>query len=184
MLKQEAVPVPEAVAHLRAEALVDGALHAALHRGTKGLPPFVQQLRLQAVLPLTDYRAVGGPRLDFDAPVGCQTVFPTSIKDRANTAGEAAHRQGDRRNCKHQATMLRAVPNALCPEVFGGKRAAPVCFDVSDPVGEIQTLAVQFQRSAQGMPHADDAVGALHSCEKSKRPHSVRPQSGKRTITQ
>ena len=37
MLKQEVFPVPEAVAHLRAEALVDGALHAALRRGAEGL---------------------------------------------------------------------------------------------------------------------------------------------------
>ena len=29
---------------------------------------------------------------------------------------------------------------------------------------------IQFQRAAQRMPHADDAVGALHPCEKSKRP--------------
>ena len=36
MLKQEAAPMPEAVAHLRAEALMNGALHAALHWGSKG----------------------------------------------------------------------------------------------------------------------------------------------------
>ena len=184
MLKQKVVPVPETVAHLRAETLVDGALHAALHRGPEGLPPFAQQLRLQAVLPLTDHRAGGGPRLDFDAPVGGQPVFPASIKKAADTAGEAAHRQRDRRNGKHQAAPLQPAPDALRPEVFGGKRAASVCFDVSDPVGEIQTLAVQFQRSTQRMPHADDAVGALHPREKSKWSHDVGPEDGKGAVVQ
>ena len=101
MLKQEMVPVPEAVAYLRAKTLVDGALHAALHRSAERLPPLVQQFDFQAVLPMTDYRAGGGPSLDLDAQVGGQPVFPDSIKNGANTAGEAAHRQGNRRNCKH-----------------------------------------------------------------------------------
>lgn len=42
MLKQEAVPVPETIAHLRTETLMDGALHAPLHRGPERLLPFVQ----------------------------------------------------------------------------------------------------------------------------------------------
>ena len=79
MLKQKAVPVPETVAHLCAETLVDSALHAALHWSPERLPPFAQQLRLQAVPPLTDHCAGGGPRLDFDAPVGRQAVFPTTV---------------------------------------------------------------------------------------------------------
>ena len=37
MLKQEMVPVQKEIAHLRAEALVDGALHAALYRSMEGL---------------------------------------------------------------------------------------------------------------------------------------------------
>ena len=184
MLKQEMVSVPEAVTNLCAETLVDGALHAALYWSPEGLPPLVQQFYLQAILSLTDHRASGGPRLDFDAPIGGQAVFPATVQNGADAASEAAHRQGDRRNCKHQTAALWAVPNTLCPKVSVGKGAAPVCFNVSNPVGEIQTLAVQFQRSTQGMPHADDAVGALHSCEKSKRPHNVRPQSGKRTVAQ
>ena len=73
MLKQEMVPVPEAVAHLRTEAFVDGALHAALHRSPEGLPPLVQQFNFQAILSLADYRTGGGPCLDSDASVGCQT---------------------------------------------------------------------------------------------------------------
>ena len=73
MLKQEMVPVPEAVAHLRTEALVDGALHATLYRSTEGLPPLVQQFNFQAILSLADYRTGGGPCLDSDASVGCQT---------------------------------------------------------------------------------------------------------------
>ena len=79
MLKQKAVPVPETVAHLCAETLVDSALHAALHRSPERLPPFAQQLRLQAVLPLADHRAGGGPRLDSDASIGGQTVFLASV---------------------------------------------------------------------------------------------------------
>ena len=79
MLKQEVVPVPEAIAHLCAEALVDGALHTALHQSSEGLPPLVQQFYFQALLPLTDHRAGGRPRLDFDAPVGCQAVFPATV---------------------------------------------------------------------------------------------------------
>lgn len=79
MLKREVVPVPEAVTNLRTEALVDSALHAALHRSLERLPPFVQQFCLQAIPPLTDHRASGGPRLDFDAPVGCQAVFPATV---------------------------------------------------------------------------------------------------------
>ena len=163
---------------------MDGALHAALHRSPEGLPPLVQQFYFQAVLPLADHRTGGRPLFNFGAPVGCQAVFPATVQNRADTASETAHRQGDRRNCKHQTAGLRLTPDALRPKVPAGKGATPVCFDVSDPVGEIQTLAVQFQRSTQGMPHADDAVGALHSCEKSKRPHDVRPQSGKRIIVQ
>ena len=176
--------MPEAIAHLRAEALVDGALHAALHRSPERLPPFVQQLRLQAVLPLTNHRTGGGPRLDSDAPVGCQTVFPASIKDRADAAGEAAHRQRNRRNGKHQTAPLRPVPKALDPEVLAGKRAAPVCLDIADSVGEIQALAVQLQRSLQRVPHADDAMRALHPGEEPERPHDVRLQGSKGTITQ
>ena len=65
MLKREVVPVPEAVTNLRTEALVDSALHAALHRSAERLPPLVQQFDFQAVLPLTDYRAGGGPSLDL-----------------------------------------------------------------------------------------------------------------------
>ena len=55
MLKQEIVSTPEAVAHLCAEALVDGALHAALHWGAEGLPPLVQQFNFQAVFPAGVY---------------------------------------------------------------------------------------------------------------------------------
>ena len=73
MLKQEMVPVPEAVAHLRAEALMNGALHAPLYRSTEGLPLLVQQFNFQAILSLADYRTGGGPCLDSDASVGCQT---------------------------------------------------------------------------------------------------------------
>lgn len=184
MLKQEIVPIPKAVSHFCAETLVDGALHAALHRGAKGLPPLVQQFDFQAILPLADYRTGGGSRLDSDSSVGGQTVFPASIKNGADTASKTAHRQGNRRNGEHQAALLRPVPNALCPEVLAWKRTAPVCLNVSDPVREIQTITVQFQHSTQGMSHADNAVSALHSCEKSKRPHDVRPQSGKRTVAQ
>ena len=71
MLKQEIVSTPEAVAHLCAEALVDGALHAALYRSTEGLPPLVQQFYFQAVLPLTDHRTGGRPLFNFGASVGC-----------------------------------------------------------------------------------------------------------------
>lgn len=184
MLKQEAVPVPEAVAYLCAETLVDGALHAALHWSPERLPPFVQQFHFQAVLPLTDHRAAGGPRLDFDAPVGCQTVFPASIKDRADTAGETSQRQGDRRDGKHQTARFRPIPKALGPEVCAGKGAAPVCFDIPGSAGEIQALAVQFKRSAQRMAHADDAMRALHPGEEPERPHDVRLQGSKGTITQ
>ena len=176
--------MPETVAHLRTEALVDGALHAALHRGAKGLPPFAQQLRLQTVPPLTDYRAGGGPRLDSDAPVGCQTVFPASIKDRTDTAGETAHRQRDRRNGEHQATLLRPIPKALRPEVLAGKGATPVHLDIADSVGETQALAVQLQCSLQGVPHADNAVGTLHPGEETERPHDVRPEDSKGAIVQ
>ena len=73
MLKREVVPVPEAVTNLRTEALVDGALHAALYRSTEGLPLLVQQFNFQAILSLADYRTGGGPCLDSDASVGCQT---------------------------------------------------------------------------------------------------------------
>ena len=73
MLKQEMVPVQKEIAHLRAEALVDGALHAALYRSTEGLPLLVQQFNFQAILSLADYRTGGGPCLDSDASVGCQT---------------------------------------------------------------------------------------------------------------
>ena len=184
MLKREVVPVPEAVTNLRTEALVDSALHAALYWSPEGLPPLVQQFNFQAVFPLTDHRTGGRPLVNFGAPVGRQAVFPAAVQNRADTASEAAHRQGNRRNCKHKTAPLWPVPNTLCPKISAGKGTAPVCFDVSDPVGEIQTIAVQFQRSAQGMPHADDAVGALHSCEKSKRPHDVRPQSSKGAVAQ
>ena len=73
MLKQEMVPVQKEIAHLRAEALVDGALHAALYRSMEGLPLLVQQFNFQAILSLADYRTGGGPCLDSDASVGCQT---------------------------------------------------------------------------------------------------------------
>ena len=79
MLKQEMVPVQKEIAHLRAEALVDGALHAALYRSMEGLPLLVQQFNFQAVFPLTDHCAGGRPRFDFDAPVGCQAVFPATV---------------------------------------------------------------------------------------------------------
>ena len=176
--------MPEAVARLRAEAFMNGALHAALHRSPEGLPPLIQQFDFQVVLPLTDHRTGGRPLVNFGAPVGGQAVFPAAVQYGADATGKAARRQGNRRNGEHQTAALRSGPNALCPEVFGGKRAAPVCFNVSNPVGEVQTLTVQFQRSTQGMTHTDDAVGALHSCEKSKRSHNVRPQSGKRTVAQ
>ena len=152
MLKQEAVPVPEAIAHLRAEALMDGALHAALYWSPEGLPPFAQQLRLQAVLPLTDHRAGGGPRLYFDAPVGGQTVFPATVQNGADTAGETAHRQRDRCDGKHQVAPLRSVPKALGPEVLAGKRAAPIHLDIAGSVREIQALAVQFQAPLRECP--------------------------------
>ena len=106
------------------------------------------------------------------------------VQNGADTAGEATHRQGDCRDGKHQAAPLRSVPKALGPEVLTGKRAASVCFDVSDPVGEIQTLAVQFQRSTQGMPHADDAVGTLHPCKKTKRSHDVGLEDSKGAVAQ
>ena len=184
MLKQEAVPVPEAVAHLRAEALVNGALHAALHRSLEGLPPFAQQLRPQAVLSLSDNRTGRGPRLDSDAPVGCQTVFSASAKNRADAAGEAVHRQRNRRDGKHQTARFRPIPKTLHPQVLAGKRAASIRLNIPGSTGEIQALAVQLQCSLQGVPHADDAVGALHSSEEPKRPHDVGPEDGKGAITQ
>ncbi len=111
-------------------------------------------------------------------------VFPATVQNRADTASEAAHRQWNRRDGEHQTAALRSGPNALRPEVLVGKGAAPVRLNVSDSIGEIQTLAVQFQRSSQRMPHADDAVGALHTREEPERPHDVRPQSGKWTVAQ
>ena len=176
--------MPEAVAYLRAETLVDGVLHTALHWDPERLPLFVQRFYLQAVLPLTDYRAGGGPRLDSDAPVGCWTVFPASIKDRADTAGETAHRQRDRRDGKHQTARFRPIPDALRPEVLAGKRAALVHLGIADSVREIQALAVQLQRSAQRMPYADDAVGALHPSEEPEQSHDVGPEDGKGAAAQ
>ena len=41
MLKQHIFFTPEAIAHLCAEAFMDGALHAALYWSTEVLPPFV-----------------------------------------------------------------------------------------------------------------------------------------------
>lgn len=184
MLKQQVFPMPEAIAYLRAEALVDGPRHAALCRGPEGLPPLVQKLCFQTVLPLADYRGRGGPSLDSGAPVGGQAVFPAAVKDGADTAGETSHGQGNRRNRKHQAAGLRAIPYALGPEVLAGKGSAPVRLDISGPVGKIQGLAVQLQRSAQTVSHADDAVGALHPREKPERPHDVGLESGKWAIAQ
>ena len=66
--------------------------------------------------PLTDGRAGGGPRLDTGPPVGGQAVFPALVQHGADTAGEAAHRQGNRRNGKHQTALLRPVPDALRPQ--------------------------------------------------------------------
>ena len=157
--------MPEAVAHLRTEAFMNGALHVTLHRGAERLPPFAQQLRLQAVLPLTDHRAGGGPSLDSDVPVGCQAVFPTAIQNGTDTAGETAHRQRNCRDGKHQATLIRPIPKALGQEVLAWKGVAPVRLDIADSVGEIQALAVQLQRSTQRMSHADDAMRALHPGE-------------------
>ena len=162
MLKQQVFPMPEAITHLRAEAFMNGPRHAALHRGPEGLPPFVQKLRFQAVLSLADHRSRGGPSLDSGAAISCQAVFPAAVKDGADTAGKASHGQGNCRGRKHQAAGLRAVPCALGPEVLTGKGTAPVRLDISNPVGKIQGFAVQLQRSAQRVPHADDAVGALH----------------------
>ena len=71
--------MPEAVLHLSGEALVDGALHAALHRSAERLPPLSQQLRLQAIPPLADHRAGGGARLNSGAPVGGQPVLPSAV---------------------------------------------------------------------------------------------------------
>ena len=81
--------MPEAVTHSGAKALVDGALHAALHRGADGAPPLIQQLYLQAVLPLADDCSGRGPFLDFGTPVSCQAVFPASVKNGTDAAGEA-----------------------------------------------------------------------------------------------
>ena len=117
MLKQESVPVPEAVAHFRAETLVDGALHAALHRSTEGLPMFAQQRYLQAVFSLANHCAGGGPRLDFDATIGCQTVLPTTMEDGTDASGEAAHRQGNRRDGKH---LLRSENSLRSYCLFSG----------------------------------------------------------------
>ena len=183
-LKQEIVPVPETVAHLRAKALVDGALHATLHRGTERLPPFAQQLRLQVVLPLTDHRAGGGPRFNSDAPVGCQPVFLTAGKNRTDTAGEAAHRQRNCRDGKHQTALLRPIPKALSPKVLAWKGAASVCFNIPSTVGEIQALAVQFQCSIQGMAHTDDAMKALHPGKETERPHDVGLEDSKGAVAQ
>ena len=176
--------MPEAIAYLRAKALVDGPRHAALRRGPEDLPPLVQKFYFQAVLPLADYRGRGRPSFDSGAPISCQAVFPAAVKDGADTAGEASHGQGNRRDRKHQATTFRLVPYALGPEVLAGKGTAPVRLDISGPVGKIQGLAVQLQRSAQRVPHADNAVGALHPREKPERPHDVGLKGGKRAIAQ
>ena len=176
--------MPKAVADLRTEALVDSALHAAICWGAERLSALVQHLYFQTVLPLADHRAGEGPRLDFGAPVGSQTVFPAAGKDRADTAGEAAHGQRDRRNCKHQADAFWSVPKALGPEVCAGKGAAPVHFNISHSTGEIQGLSVQLQRSRQGMSHTDDAVRALHSPQKPERPHDIGAEDGKGAVMQ
>ena len=138
----------------------------------------------RTVPPLTDHRAGGGPCLDLDSSVGGQPVFLTAIQNGADTAGEAAHRQRDRRNGKHQTAKLQPAPDALCPEVFAGKRTAPVCLNIPGSVREIQTLAVQFQRSTQGMPHADDAVDALHPGEETERTDDVRLEDSKGAVAQ
>ena len=94
------------------------------------------------------------------------------------------HRQRNCCNREHQAASLRPVPQTLGPEVLAGEGAAPVCLNVPDSIREIQMLAVQFQHAFQGVSHADNAVGTLHSCKKSERPHDVGPKDGKGTIAQ
>ena len=163
---------------------MDGPLHAALHRGPEGLPPFLQQLHVQAVPPLPDDRSGGGPGLDSRPPVGCQAVFPSPVDNRADAARKAPQGQGDSGHRQHQASALRARPRALGPQVGAGKGPPPVRLHISRAAREVQPLSVEDQASLQGMPHAEDAVGALHPREKPKGPHDILPDGGEGPIPQ
>ena len=176
--------MPETVTHFGAEALVDGAFHAAFRRSEEGLSPLLQQFHLQTVFPLADDCSGGRPRFDSGTPVGRQAVFLAAVKNGADAPGETPHGQRNRCDSKHQTAPLRPTPDALSPEVRAGKGTAPVRFDISHPVGEIDLFAVQFQRSLERMPHTDDSVGTLHSRKKSEQPHNVRLENSKRAVAQ
>lgn len=152
--------------------------------GAERLRPRFQQLHLQPVLALPDGGPGGRPFLDPGAPVCGQAVFPALVQDRADTAGKAAHREGNGGDGQHEAAPLRAVPSALGPEVGAGEGAAPVGLDIAHPVGEVDLLAVQTQRALEGVPHAENAVGALHCAKEPEGPHDVGPQGGKGAVAQ
>lgn len=79
VLEKKGLPMPEGIARWRAEAFVDGALHAALRRGAERLRPRLQQLHLEAVFALPDGGPGGRPFLDPGTPVRGQAVFPALV---------------------------------------------------------------------------------------------------------
>ena len=131
--EQKLPPAPKAIVYFCTQAFMDGAFHSSVHRGTKRLTVLFQYPYLQAVFPLADTCPRGRPCFNFSSPISRQPIFPAMVKDCANTAGKATHRQ---RNCcrrKHQAVIPCPVPAALCPKIGVRERPPAIGFKVSRP---------------------------------------------------
>ena len=184
MVQKKGLPRPEPAAETGPEALVDGTAHNALRRRPQRMSPALRQLHRQAVLSLADHRAGGGPPFHPGAPVGGQPVLPALMAHRADAAGEPSRRKRHGGHRQHQPAVRRPAPGALSPEVGAGEGPAPVGLHVAGAAGEIQTLAVEHQRSLQRVPHAEHPMGALHPRQEPERTHDVRPKGREGTAPQ
>ena len=95
------------------------------------------QLQQEAALRQTDM--FRGKCLNFDASVGCQTILPALVHDRADASAEGTSAKGDMGDRDHDRTCAREIV-ALHPQVGAGKRGSAVLLYIAETTFEAPSI--------------------------------------------
>ena len=127
------------------------------------------QLQQEAALRQTDM--FRGKCLNFDASVGCQTILPALVHDRADASAEGTSAKGDMGDRDHDRTCAREIV-ALHPQVGAGKRGSAVLLYIAETTFEAMHISIHSDAALECVGHAENAVPALHG-EKTEWPHDI-----------
>ena len=136
------------------------------------------QLQQEAALRQTDM--FRGKCLNFDAFVGCQTILPALVHDRADASAEGTSAKGDMGDRDHDRTCAREIV-ALHPQVGAGKRGSAVLLYIAETTFEAMHISIHSDAALECVGHAENAVPALHG-EKTEWPHDIGTERRKRSV--